>query len=101
MLKHLVLLKFREHLSEQDLNAIVNGLSDLKKSLPGIMSFSYGSYIGEGKRNKGYNYAFSMDFVDQEFLQEYLEHPKHIQVKERIDRALAEDDGMLVFEYAL
>ncbi len=101
MLKHLVLLKLSEHLPEQTVNAIADGLADLKKTLPGIMSFSCGSYSGEGDRNKGYNYAFSMDFIDQEFLHEYLNHPKHLQVKKLILQALAEDDGMLVFDYEL
>lgn len=101
MLKHIVLMKLKEDLSEQEVNVIFTGLAQLKKTLPGIMNFSYGKNIGSEGRNKGYTHVFCMDFVDEDYLQAYLEHPKHLQVKECIVAGLQDDDGLLVMDYAL
>lgn len=101
MIKHIVLMKVREDVNEQELTHMYSLIKELKHLLPGIMSFTFGNNISTEGYGQGYNQAFSMDFVDQEYLQAYLVHPKHQDVVAQMQTLLVGDNGVLVFDYQL
>lgn len=101
MFKHIVLMKLRDDVPYETIEDIFIGIHDLKQELLGIMSFSYGKNISAQGLNQGFTHGFSMDFVDPEYSQLFLEHPKHTEILEKIKQSLVSEGDILVFDYPL
>jgi hypothetical protein len=79
MYKHLVLWKTKADASEEDVQAMWNGLEELM-AVPGVKNWSYGSNFHP--KIKDYDGALSADFDTEEDLNAYNDHPLHVRVAE-------------------
>ena len=84
MIKHIVILQFIPTLSNAEIKAIMDQLSSLKSLIPSIQYFSYGENCSSEQLNKGFNYAFTMDFLDEVGRNAYLNHPEHIRIAQEV-----------------
>ncbi|XVN40422.1 MAG: Dabb family protein [Rickettsia endosymbiont of Argas persicus] len=81
MIKHIVLFKFASTVSEKRIEEALTKLGNLKNiSIPQIKSFSFGKNCSPENLNKGYNYAFTMEFLNEPDREIYLKHPDHIRI---------------------
>ena len=100
MLKHTVLIKVRDDVPRHEVDTIFSYVHDLKNTLPGIMAFTYGEsaklVAGDGQFSHGY----SLVFIDEDYFQDFLEHPKFQESQDRINGLLAHPDAMVMFNYS-
>lgn len=81
MIKHIVLFKFSVTASEKQIEQALAKLGNLKNiSIPQIKSFSFGKNCSPENLNKGFSYAFIMEFLNEKDREDYLNHPDHIRI---------------------
>ena len=100
MITHIVLLKIRSDVSQEDLDRVFSDLATLKTKIDGLLSFSGGPYSSHEGLSRGFTHGFVMTFSDAEARDVYLPHPEHERVKSRILEILDGGlDGVIAFDY--
>lgn len=97
---HIVILKFKTETTEETIQSIFNALRALheEKIIPGLMSFSGGTYSSPEGLNKGFTHAFTMIFENESSRDNYFPHVDHVRVKDMIIPTV---DDVVAFDYAL
>ena len=75
MLRHVVLLKFKEDYSEEVLKSIIEQLDVMMDKVPNILAFTHGP--DAGATPVAFDYGVVADFATKEDLLAYLGHPAH------------------------
>jgi hypothetical protein len=83
VIDHLVFLAAREDASPEDIEDLISSLRRLKDTVPGVVDLTVGENFSE--RSGGYTHGLFVRFEDVEDLQEYLKHPDHLAVGEKLD----------------
>ncbi len=94
MVDHIVLFAVEEDAPEEDVEDLISSLRALKESIPSVRDFSVGEDFS-GRAGE-YTHALFARFETRDGLQEYLEHPDHLAVVEKLD---AHTSGRLVADY--
>lgn len=93
--KHIVLLKFKEGTTEEQINKFFEDALDLSESVPGIDDYVSGVNCSQEGRNQGMTHAFIMTFTDIAARDAYVVHPEHEKFKATnmgiVENALAFD----------
>jgi hypothetical protein len=99
MIRHIVLLRVKDGISESDVAAIFSELAPLRSSVPGMRSVVAGRSSSPEKIERGYMHGFTVDFDSWEALSLYQEHPDH-QATGRKLVSICEGgmEGILVFD---
>jgi len=97
MLKHMVLIKFKEGTTEGQIKELHENVLQLKENISGITSISGGSDVSAEKMNHDFTYGFVMEFKDSKARDDYLPHPAHQSLVEKYVRPVAAD--VLVLDY--
>jgi len=84
MIKHVVLLKFKPGVTEDDVQALEKGLDALPGAIPGILSYDFGRDIVRSERS--FDFGLVSSFKDLEALKRYQVHPEHVKVLELVKR---------------
>lgn len=101
MIKHIVLVRFKEEITTTQIREIFEKIGTLETILPSMKSFDYGKYNGAIERHKGFDYAFYMEFDTAQERDEYLIHPEHVKVGGEL-RSMLDPNGsesFLAFDY--
>lgn len=103
MIRHIVLLPFKQSLSDTQCLAILKKLGELKEHIPQIHSFSYGKNNSQEQLDRGYTFGFVMEFLNEEDRQIYLDHPLHIDYANNtlIPQCIDGINSPIVFDYSL
>ena len=100
MITHVVLLKIAKNVSDEDVDRVFEELSSLRSKIPGIVSYSGGTYASDEGLNRGYTHAFTFVFTDDKARNEYLPHPEHMRVKGHLIEVVEGGlDGICAFDY--
>ena len=100
MIRHIVLIKVADGVPKEDIDLVFDILGNLKKLIPGIISFDAGENCSVEGLARGYTHVFMMDFVDSNARDVYLPHPEHQAVQEPLFKILADDeDNVLVMDF--
>jgi hypothetical protein len=83
VIDHLVFLAAREDASPEDIEDLISSLRRLKDTVPGVVDLTVGENFS--KRSGGYTHGLFVRFEDVEDLREYLKHPDHLAVGEKLD----------------
>lgn len=94
MVDHLVLFTVREDVSPEDVEDLLSSLSQLKSSVSSVVDLSVGEDFSG--RSGVYTHGLFVRFEDSAGLQEYMEHPDHLAVVEKLD---ARTTGRVVVDY--
>jgi len=94
MVDHLVFFAVREDTSEEDLEDLVSSIRALRDEVPSTVDLSVGEDFSG--RSGGYTHALLARFEDTAGLKEYMEHPAHLAVVEKLD---ATTTGRIVVDY--
>lgn len=79
MLFHAVLFNFKSDVSAASIDRIISEARTKLPSIPGVMNLFAGKALNE---NLEYGYAITMLFKDEGALEEYRDHPDHVQFRD-------------------
>ncbi|KAA9028504.1 Dabb family protein [Niallia endozanthoxylica] len=96
MIEHIVLIKFKNELTDDQLNGLIQQTLSLKDYIPGIIDIQQGRNFSN--RSKGYEIALTARFTDHEALENYLPHPKHQELLKSLTELGLEDTIVVDFE---
>jgi Stress responsive A/B Barrel Domain len=94
LVDHLVFIAVREGASSEEVEDLISSIRALREEVPGTVDLSVGEDFSG--RSGGYTHALFARFDDAARLQEYMEHPAHLAVVEKLD---ATTTGRIVVDY--
>lgn len=77
MLRHVVLLSFKEESSQEDIKKVENAFIALQDKIPQIKDFEWGTNNSPEGLNKGLTHCFLVSFESEADREIYLPHPDH------------------------
>ncbi len=95
-MQHMVLLRFKPQVSEDQIADFFALLANLQEVIPGIEHFGCGPYASPEGMNHGYTHGFLMTFRDKTDRDRYLDDPQHERVKQQI---LPWVESVVVFDF--
>ncbi len=78
VLRHLVLLNFKDDADEAKVEEIVEAFGNLPNEIDEIHDFEWGREDSVENLTKGFTHCFLVTFKSQEDLKAYLPHPAHL-----------------------
>ena len=96
MLRHIVMFKFKETSSKEDILKVVDAFRSLKKSIPQVFAFEYGTDNSPEGLSNGFTHCFLVTFKTEADREVYLPHPKH---KEFVEVLKPHLDKVQVVDY--
>ena len=94
MVDHLVLFAVNDDASAEDVEDLLSSIRDLRGSIPDVMDLSVGEDFSG--RAGGYTHGLFVRFRTADDLREYLDHPDHRAVVEKLEKFTT---GRLVADY--
>lgn len=94
MVDHLVLFAAREDAASSEIEDLIASLKGLKEAIGAVVDMSVGEDFS-GRAGE-YTHALFARFDDRDGLKEYLGHPAHLAVVEKLDRLTT---GRIVADY--
>ena len=76
-LQHVVLIGFKDHVTEAEAKEVVRRFGALRNTVPGVASFEWGRNCSPEDHSKGLTHAFLLGFADEKARDAYLVHPVH------------------------
>jgi hypothetical protein len=83
VIDHLVFLATREDASPEDIDDLISSIRGLRDTIPSVVNLTVGENFSE--RSGGYTHGIFVRFESREGLREYMEHPDHLAVVEKLD----------------
>lgn len=75
MITHIVLLSWKEGVSQNQIDKVAASFQELKEEIPEIVSYRFGEDAGIFKGNA--DYVLIAEFENEEDLKAYVKHPRH------------------------
>ena len=76
-LRHVVVFKFKPGAEASKIQQVIDALSGLQKTIPGIVSFEHGVNNSPEHTNLGFTHACLVTFENAQARDAYLPHPEH------------------------
>ena len=89
MIEHLVFLKLKKDVSEDEYHKIISSLKELPSKIEVIKRLKVGRNFSQ--RNQGYEIGLSVTLNDEASLNTYRDHPDHVEVLEKLIKPCLED----------
>lgn len=89
-LLHVVSFKFKPEAKKEQIDEVVVAFRDLKKKIPAIKEFSWGTNVSPEKHDKGFTHAFILSFKSENDRDNYLVDPDHKAFGKMIGPILAD-----------
>jgi hypothetical protein len=96
MLRHVVMFKFKDSSSKEDVQTVVDAFRSLKTSIPQMAAFEYGIDNSPEGLAGGFTHCFLVTFKSEADREVYLPHPKH---KEFVEVLKPHLDKVQVLDY--
>ncbi|CAA0834877.1 Probable protein Pop3 [Striga hermonthica] len=77
VVKHILLAKFKEEVSEQMIEECIKQYANLVNLIPSMKSFAWGKDVSVENLNQGFTHVFESTFESTQGIAEYLAHPDH------------------------
>jgi hypothetical protein len=95
VLRHVVLVKFKDSVTPENLQQLENGFRTLPNKIDTIIDFEWGKDVSVEGLAQGFTHCFRVTFQDDKGRAAYLPHPKHAkfvdEVKPNIEKVLVVD----------
>lgn len=99
MIRHIVLTRFREDVSDTAIHEIYSGLAQVATRLPGTAGFHGGRSTSPEQIERGYLHGFTIDFDTWDDLKTYANDPEHRALGAQLVAAADGGvDGLLVLD---
>ena len=96
MLRHVVLFKFKDASSAEDIKKVENAFRALPSKIKQIKAFEWGTNNSPENINQGFTHCFFVSFTSEKDREVYLPHPAH---KAFVDVLGPHLDKVLVIDY--
>jgi hypothetical protein len=96
LLRHVVLFKFKDDATKEQVKEIVDAFRGLPKKIDAIADFEYGTDVSVEGRAQGFTHCFVVSFRDEKGRDTYLPHAAH---QDFVKIALPKIDKVLVFDF--
>ncbi len=96
LLRHVVLLKFKDGTTDDQVEQIVSAFCALQEKIDAIYDFEWGTDVSVENRQQGFTHCFLVTFLSEEDRASYLPHPAHKAFGELLGPYL---DKVLVIDY--
>lgn len=96
MIRHILLIKFKEVSASSDIEQIQNLFMAIPEKVEGVDSVEWGKNNSPEGKNQGYTHSVLMTFADEAGRKNYLPHPEHEALKQVFGPLL---DDIVVFDY--
>lgn len=96
LLRHVVLIKFKDESSQEDIKKVEEAFIALKDKISLIKDFEWGTNNSPEGLDKGHTHCFFVTFESEQDRDEYLPHPAH---KEFVDVLVPHLDDVTVVDY--
>jgi len=87
---HVVALKFKEGVTQEQIEKVCKGFAELKDKIPGIVKYQSGANNSPEKLNKGFTHCFIVTFKNAKARDEYLPHPVHQEFAKGLGEVIAD-----------
>lgn len=94
--RHVVLFKFKDDASKEQTAKIEKEFAALKKKIPTITDFEWGTNVSPENHDQGFTHCFVVSFKDRAGLDIYLPHKAH---KAFVEQLLPILDKVLVIDF--
>ncbi len=95
LLRHVVLLNFKDTSSEADVKKVVDAFRELPSKVPAVAQFEFGTNNSPEGLNDGFTHCFFVTFKSEKDRETYLPHPAHTAfvdvLKPHLDKVLVVD----------
>ena len=95
VLRHVVLFKFNDDVSDADVASIVEAFGKLKSKIDAIIDYEFGTNVSVENLSQGFTHCFVVTFKDEAGRDAYLPHPAHKEfvalLKDKLDKVLVVD----------
>ena len=96
LLRHVVLFKFKDDATKEQVKEIVDAFRGLPKKIDAIADFEYGTDVSVEGRAQGFTHCFVVSFRDEKARDTYLPHAAH---QDFVKVAIPKIDKVLVFDF--
>ena len=98
--KHVVLLRFKANVGDEQIQQVLDELAGLKQKIPGLFDFTGGPNNSQEGLSHEFTHGFVMTFADEASRDGYLPHPAHEAVKEKVFSLLEGGlDGVMIMDW--
>jgi hypothetical protein len=77
VLRHVVLFKFKDEATPEQVNTVVDAFRALPGKIDGIKDFEWGTNVSPESHSQGLTHAFFLTFTSDADRDAYLVHPAH------------------------
>lgn len=97
--KHVVVFKYKSTATPEQVEQVTTAFKALKKTIPGIVSFEYGTNNSPEGLNKGFTHVYLLTFTDAAARDAYLPHAEHKKFGELLGKlGVLEEPFVVDFE---
>lgn len=96
VLRHVVLFKFKQDATPEQLRAVEQAFQALPKKIDVIRDFEWGTDVSVENLSKGFTHCFFVTFENEQGRETYLPHPEH---KKFVDLVKPLLDDVCVVDY--
>ncbi|KAL7123727.1 hypothetical protein ABFS83_14G002000 [Erythranthe nasuta] len=96
VVKHIVLAKFKESVSEEEIQESIKQYANLVNLVPSMKAFSWGKDLSNENMQQGFTHVFESTFESTQGVAEYVSHPSHVEYATLL---LSQLDNVIVVDY--
>ena len=96
MLRHVLLFRFKEGTSPEQIKEVENAFASLPDKIDAIKCFEWGTNVSVENRSEGFTHCFVVSFLNEHDRDAYLIHPDHKEFGKSLGGCL---DKVLVVDY--
>ncbi|KAJ6720912.1 STRESS-RESPONSE A/B BARREL DOMAIN-CONTAINING PROTEIN HS1 [Salix viminalis] len=94
VVKHIVLAKFKEEVTEAEIQKLISDYADLRNHIKQIKSFEWGKDVSIENLNQGFTHIFETTFETLEDRSAYVTDPAHVKFGSELLPALEKVVGI-------
>jgi hypothetical protein len=96
MLRHVVLFKFKEGTTPEQIKEVENAFASLPDKIDVIKRFEWGTNVSPEDRAEGFTHCFVLSFLNEQDRDAYIVHPDHQALRQTFGPVI---DKILVLDY--
>jgi hypothetical protein len=97
--RHIVVFKYKSSATEAQIAEVTKAFGEMKKTIPGIVSFEHGVNDSPEKKNQGFTHVYQVTFENAQARDTYLPHPEHKKFGQLLTKLNILED-LFVVDYA-
>lgn len=94
--RHVVVFKYKPGATPEQIKQVTDAFRDLKRRIPGIVSFEHGINSSPEGKNRGFTHVYTLTFESAGARDAYLPHAEHKKFGELLGKIGILEDAFVV-----